>query len=59
MLLEGAKLIAELLKEDTSLLELDISDNKIGIEGAIAISQGLGFHKTLLDLNIAQNFISA
>ena len=50
----GAIALAEFLPESTSLLHLDLTENKLELAGVMALSQGLKSNHTMrcLDLNI-------
>eukprot|EP01105_Mastigella_eilhardi_P015983 TRINITY_DN3664_c0_g1_i1.p1 TRINITY_DN3664_c0_g1~~TRINITY_DN3664_c0_g1_i1.p1 ORF type:complete len:482 (-),score=118.16 TRINITY_DN3664_c0_g1_i1:865-2253(-) len=50
-----AKVIAELLKANTSLQTLDMWDNAIGDEGAFAIAGSLKINTTLVTLSLSRN----
>lgn len=54
---DGALLLTNVLIENTSLLTLNISHNRIGDEGAVHIADCLKFNRTLLSLNLASNGI--
>jgi hypothetical protein len=45
------------LKENTSLLQLDLSDNRIEADGAELLAQALSINKTLQELNLSDNTI--
>jgi hypothetical protein len=53
----GAKAIAEALKKNNTLLELNLSYNKIDDDGAIAIVEALKENSTLLNLILCNNNI--
>jgi len=46
---DGAKQIAELLKQDTALKILDLGFNRIGDDGAQYIAQALGTYNSTLE----------
>ena len=50
----GAIALAEFLPESTSLLHLDLTENKLDLAGVMALSQGLKSNHVMrcLDLNI-------
>jgi len=49
---EAAKLIAEALKSNSSITYLDVSNNKFGNVGLIAIAEALKVNKTLVELSV-------
>jgi hypothetical protein len=55
----GIELIAEALAFNSSLLCLDLSDNKIGNAGALALAEALHSNKTLAELQLSNNRIGA
>jgi Ran GTPase-activating protein (RanGAP) involved in mRNA processing and transport len=55
----GVELIAEALAFNSSLLCLDLSDNKIGNAGALALAEALHSNKTLAELQLSDNKIGA
>lgn len=54
----GAIEIADALITNTTLIELDIGGNNIGIIGAIVIANALEKNKTLMDLYLYKNSIT-
>ena len=54
---EEAKLLANALKNNTTLLEFYIDRNQIGAEGAKALANALGKNTTLLDFSLGNNQI--
>jgi len=56
---EGARMISEVLKSNSTLTELDLSYNEIGDEGARMISEGLESNSTLTKLYLGNNNIGA
>ena len=54
---KGAMAIANALEANTTLKELDLSDNSIGAEGAKAIARALEKNKTLTALDLRDNNI--
>lgn len=52
---QGAKLVAGVLKVNTSLTLLAIASNKIGVEGGTAIAEMLSVNRTLATLYIFNN----
>ena len=50
---DGAEAISEALKENRTLLELDISLNRIGLEGAKNIAKGMKENDTLQVLRVS------
>ena len=55
---DGAEAISKALKENRSLLELDISLNRIGLEGARDVAKGMKENDTLRVLRV-RIFISS
>jgi len=53
---EGAKMISELIKVNSTLRILDLSVNTIGDEGTIMISESLKTNTTLTDLSLGCYF---
>jgi Ran GTPase-activating protein (RanGAP) involved in mRNA processing and transport len=53
------ELIADGLASNSSLLCLDLSDNKIGSAGALALAEALHSNKTLAELQLSNNRIGA
>ena len=53
----GATTLAEMLKENMTLQQLDISNNSIGIGGATALAEMLKENRTLQQLYISNNSI--
>ena len=51
---EGAEAISKALKENRSLLELDISLNRIGLEGAKDLAKGMRENDTLRILRVSK-----
>lgn len=51
----GAIAIAEMLKENTTVTDLDLSNNEIGDNGAIAIAEMLKDNITITDVNFSSN----
>lgn len=49
---EGAEAMAKALKENRTLLELDISLNRINLEGAQALARGIKENDTLKVLKV-------
>ena len=49
---EGAKELAEALKTNTTLTEINLGDNSIGGEGAKAIAEALKTNTTLTQINL-------
>jgi hypothetical protein len=49
---EGAEAISRALRENRTLLELDISLNRINMEGAIALAKGVKENDTLTVLKV-------
>ena len=56
---DGAKAIAEALKENTSVTNLDLSSNAISDEGAKAIAEALKENTTITSLDLDENQIGA
>ena len=56
--LEGIKAFAKALITNTTLTELNLSDNKISDEGGKALAEALKINTTLTTLIILKNFIS-
>ncbi|WP_341793685.1 hypothetical protein [Rickettsia endosymbiont of Ceutorhynchus obstrictus] len=54
---EGARLIAELLKTNTSLIYLDLAMNNISNEGARAVIEALQKNINITDLDLGENNI--
>ena len=54
---EGAKALAHALESNTTLLGLDLSNNKIGDEGAKALALALKSNTTLSELDLKDNEI--
>ena len=52
---EGAIAIADALKINTSIKELNLWKNKIGPEGAIAIADALKINTSIEELNLKFN----
>ena len=50
---DGAEAISKALKENRTLLELDISLNRIGLEGAKNIAKGMKENDTLQVLRVS------
>lgn len=50
--LEGAEAIGKALKNNRTLFELDISHNRVPLEGAIAIAHGLQTNDILKKLKV-------
>ena len=50
---DGAEAISKALKENRTLLELDISLNRIGLEGAKNIAKGMKENDTLQVLTVS------
>jgi len=44
---EGAAAVGESLRENNTLIDLDLSNNRISTEGALALSKGLQINNTL------------
>ena len=55
--IEGATKIAEVLKENHSLTNLDLIENQIGNEGATKIAKSLKENRSLTNLDLSQNQI--
>ena len=55
---EGAKVLAEALRENDTLTELLLFDNEIGDEGARALAKALEKNDTLTSLDLASNSVS-
>jgi len=55
---EGAKVIAEMLKENHSLKDLHLFDDQIGDKGALALEKALKTNKTLQFMDLSQNKIT-
>ena len=53
----GAATLAEMLKENRTLQQLNISDNSIGGEGATALAETLKENRTLRQLEVTNNSI--
>ena len=53
----GATALAEMLKENKTLQQLDVSDNSIGDGGATALAEMLKENKTLQQLGVSSNSI--
>lgn len=49
---EGAYAMAEALKQNSTLVELDISNNRITVEGCTALAKGLNQNETLKILKV-------
>ena len=52
--IDGAEVISKALKENRTLLELDISLNRIGLEGARDIAKGMKENDTLKILRVSK-----
>ena len=50
---EGAKMVGEALKFNSSLESLDLSNNRIGAKGVFALADGLGNNNTLKTLKVS------
>ena len=46
------------MKINSTWTSIDLSDNEIGIEGAVVIAEALKFNLTLSDLNLGHEFSS-
>jgi len=53
---DGAKALAEMLKENTGLQELNLDNNNIGAEGVEAIASALTVNTTLEHLNLGRSY---
>merc|ERR1712070_1077568 len=49
----GAKHIAEMLKANTTVTHLDLSWNDLGVDGGIALLDGLKRNQTLIDCQLS------
>ncbi len=50
-------MLADALASNVSMLSLDLSSNRIGNAGAIALAAALHFNSTLVDLQLGGNHI--
>merc|ERR1712064_121857 len=49
----GAKAIAEMLRANTTITHLDLSWNDLGVDGGIALLDGLKHNSTLIDCQLS------
>lgn len=49
---EGTKVLAEILKTNTSLVNVNIETNRIGAEGMIALAEAIKVNKTLKEVKV-------
>mmetsp|Transcript_34673 Transcript_34673/g.53120 ORF Transcript_34673/g.53120 Transcript_34673/m.53120 type:complete len:289 (-) Transcript_34673:29-895(-) len=54
---DGAKILAPALEENTSIQQLDLSQNNLGVYGTTLIAKALHKNKTLKGLNLFKNTI--
>ena len=51
---DGALALGNMLKDNTTIVELYLSENKIGNEGAISLADGLKVNSTIVKLNLSK-----
>ncbi len=54
---QGGKLIAHMLKSNSSVTVLDLSNNSIGVDGCKALADALCINRSVTSLNVASNGI--
>lgn len=54
-----ANLIGHVLRQNSSITEVDISYHNVGIEGLISLSEGIKHNNTILKLDISGNYIGS
>ncbi|KAL0242734.1 hypothetical protein GEMRC1_005297 [Eukaryota sp. GEM-RC1] len=56
---EGARALADVIKNNVSVTDIDLSENSIGAEGAIALAEALKVNTVVTSIDLSENSIGA